>query len=84
MRKVPFIDSTGIHNLETLIKSSQEEGIHVVLSGVKENVRAMIVNAGIGRLVGDDHICSHISQAVVLANSLTGEVAGEPLDFQHS
>lgn len=84
MRKVPFIDSTGIHNLETLIKSSQEEGIHVVLSGVKENVRAMIVNAGIGGLVGDDHICSHISQAVVLANSLTGEVAGEPLDFQHS
>lgn len=25
MRRVPFIDSTGIHNLETLIKSSQKE-----------------------------------------------------------
>lgn len=35
MRKVPFIDSTGIHNLEILIKSSQNEGIHIVLSGVK-------------------------------------------------
>ncbi len=27
MRKVPFIDSTGIHNLEVLIKSSYDENI---------------------------------------------------------
>ncbi|WP_304471718.1 SulP family inorganic anion transporter [uncultured Duncaniella sp.] len=70
MRKVPFIDSTGIHNLETLIKSSQEEGIHVVLSGVKENVRTALVNAGINRLIGEDHICSHITKAVEMANSI--------------
>lgn len=71
MRKVPFIDSTAIHNLEILIRSSQEEGIHVVLSGVKENVRASLVNAGIDRLLGDDHICDHITKAVVMANRLT-------------
>ncbi len=70
MRKVPFIDSTGIHNLETLIKSSQEEGIHVVLSGVKENVRTALVNAGINRLIGEDHICSHITKAVEMANRI--------------
>ena len=33
MRKVPFIDSTGIHNLESLCKMSQKEKITVVLSG---------------------------------------------------
>lgn len=70
MRKVPFIDSTGLHNLEVLIKSSQEEGIHVVLSGVKDNVRASLMNAGIGRLLGDDHICDHITKAVAMANKL--------------
>ena len=70
MRKVPFIDSTGLHNLEVLIKSSQEEGIHVVLSGVKDNVRASLMNAGIGRLLGEDHICDHITKAVVMANKL--------------
>ena len=70
MRKVPFIDSTGLHNLEILIKSSQDEGIHVVLSGVQENVRASLVNAGIDRLLGSDHICDHITKAVVMANSL--------------
>ena len=56
MRKVPFIDSTAIHNLEILITSSQKEGIHVVLSGVKDNVRETLVHAGIDRLIGADHI----------------------------
>lgn len=70
MRKVPFIDSTALHNLEILIKSSQEEGIHVVLSGVKENVRKSLVNAGIDRLIGNDHICDHITKAVVMANRI--------------
>lgn len=70
MRKVPFIDSTGIHNLEVLIKSSQEENIQVVLSGVRENVRTALVNAGINSLLGDDHICDHITKAVEMANKL--------------
>jgi len=70
MRKVPFIDSTGIHNLEVLIRSSQDEGIHVVLSGVKDNVRASLINAGIDRLLGVDHICDHITKAVAMANKL--------------
>ena len=70
MRKVPFIDSTALHNLEILIKSSQEEGIHVVLSGVKDNVRKSLVNAGIDRLIGNDHICDHITKAVVMANRI--------------
>lgn len=70
MRKVPFIDSTAIHNLEILITSSQKEGIHVVLSGVKDNVRETLVHAGIDRLIGADHICPHISVAVQMANAI--------------
>ncbi len=70
MRKVPFIDSTAIHNLEILINSSHKENIYIVLSGVKENVRETLVHAGIDSLIGADHICAHISQAVVMANKL--------------
>lgn len=70
MRKVPFIDSTGIHNLEILIKSSQEENIQIVLSGVNDKVRAALVHAGVDRLLGNDHICDHITKAVVMANKL--------------
>lgn len=70
MRKVPFIDSTGLHNLQLLIESSHREGIKIVLSGVRDNVRADLHNAGIDKLIGNEHICDHISKAVVVANSI--------------
>jgi SulP family sulfate permease len=74
MRKVPFIDSTGIHNLEVLIKSSQAEGIHVVLSGVRPEVNETLHHAGVDDLVGADHICDHISKAVVVANNIATQL----------
>ncbi|MDE6023450.1 MAG: STAS domain-containing protein, partial [Muribaculaceae bacterium] len=70
MRKVPFIDSTGIHNLETLIKSSQKEGIQIVLSGVQPGVHAALVKSDIVHLIGERNICDHISKAVSLANTI--------------
>ncbi|MDE6447203.1 MAG: sulfate permease [Muribaculaceae bacterium] len=70
MRKVPFIDATGIHNLEILIKGSQAEGITVVLSGVNPTVSEALHKAGIDRLISSDHICSHISEAVERANAI--------------
>lgn len=73
MRKVPFIDSTAIHNLEILIRSSHEEGIEVVLSGVNENVHHSLLNAKVESLVGERNICDHITKAVALANSIVAE-----------
>lgn len=73
MRKVSFIDATGLHNLEILIKSSQSEGIHIVLSGVKPNVRTVLEHAGIDTLIGSDHICDHITKAVKMANLIASE-----------
>lgn len=73
MRKVSFIDATGLHNLEVLIRSSQREGIHVVLSGVKPNVRTSLEHAGIDSLIGSDHICDHITKAVKMANLIAAD-----------
>ncbi len=70
MRKVAFIDATGLHNLEILIKSSRSEGIHIVLSGVKPNVREVLEHAGIDKLIGAENICDHITKAVKMANSI--------------
>ena len=70
MRKVAFVDATALHNLELLIKSSHEEGIHIVLSGVKPNVRESLEHAGIDRMMDPDHICDHITKAVKMANSI--------------
>jgi SulP family sulfate permease len=74
MRKVSFIDATGLHNLEILINASQREGIHVVLSGVNPNVRKSLEDAGIAQMVGEDHVCPNITKAVAMANSLCAEM----------
>lgn len=73
MRKVAFVDATALHNLEILIKSSQEEGIRIVLSGVKPNVRESLEHAGIDRLIGPENICDHITKAVRMANVIAGQ-----------
>ncbi len=70
MRKVPFIDSTGIHNLEILINSSHAAGIEVVLSGVNPTVRDVLDHAGIDKILGRDCICDHITKAVKMANEI--------------
>ena len=77
MRKVSFIDATGLHNLEILIKSSQSEGIHIVLSGVKPNVKESLEHAGIDRLISADHICDHITKAVVMANDIVASLKAQ-------
>jgi len=73
MRKVSFIDATGLHNLEILINSSRREGIEIVLSGVNESVHASLVNAGIDKIIGADNICDHITGAVRKANAIVRE-----------
>lgn len=71
MRKVPFIDSTGLHNLENLIRSSQKEDIAIILSGVIPSVRQTLEKAGIDMLIGKDNICDNIHDAVERAHSIT-------------
>ena len=46
MRRVPFVDSTGMHNLQNLCTIARREGTHIVLSGVRENVYATLEHAG--------------------------------------
>ena len=70
MRKVPFIDSTGLHNLENLIHICQSQGIQVVLSGVNPKVEAVLARNNFEQLVGRDNICSHIDLALARANSI--------------
>lgn len=70
MRKVPFVDSTGIHNLTNLCIMSQKEGIQVVLSGVREKVNNQLEHAGFYTLIGQKNICSHINIALTRAQEI--------------
>ena len=70
MRKVPFIDSTGLHNLENMCLMSQKEGITVVLSGVNPKVEAVLRRNNFEKLLGKENICSHIDLALARANEI--------------
>ena len=69
-RKVPFVDSTGIHNLTNLCEMSKKEGIQIVLSGVREKVNGQLEHAGFYHLIGEENICSHINLALKRANEI--------------
>ena len=70
MRRVPFIDSTGIHNLQNLCEMSHREGTHIVLSGVTPNVYSVLEHNGFCQLLGKDHICPNINVALDRAASI--------------
>lgn len=67
MRKIPFIDSTGIHNLTILCEMSQKENIHIILSGVNPKVHAVLEHSGFYELLGKENICSNINEALEVA-----------------
>jgi SulP family sulfate permease len=73
MRKVPFIDSTGLHNLRNLWKRSEKEKIQIVLSGVNTNVYATLEKAGFAEELGKEFICSNIDIALKKASQLLQE-----------
>jgi len=70
MRKVPFIDSTGIHNLTSLCKMSQKEKITIVLSGVNEKVHKTLEKSGFYELLGKQNICPNINVALDRAKEI--------------
>ena len=71
MRKVPFVDATGLHNLEMFVRKSHDDGIQVVLSGVRPEVLSVIQHTNVYNVIGEKNIYDHINKALVRA----GEVA---------
>ena len=70
MRKVPFIDSTGIHNLTVLCEMSQKEKTTVILSGVNDKVHKVLEKSGFYELLGKENICPNINIALERAESI--------------
>ena len=70
MRKVPFIDSTGVHNLSNMCRMCAQMGVKVVLSGVNPQVMKVIEDAGMDDVVGKENICSHINLALQRAQQI--------------
>ncbi len=70
MRKVPFVDSTAMHNLSMLIQRSHKEGMTIILSGVKEHVHKQLVKGGIEEQMNPKNICPNIHVALKRAQEI--------------
>ena len=74
MRKVSFIDSTGIHNLEIFIEAAMKAGQTVLLSGVNKKVYQAIDRAGIVNKLGKENVLDHIDKALERAEQLSKQI----------
>lgn len=83
MRKVPFIDSTGMNNLRNLWKRSRKENIQIILSGVTENVYDSMQKAGFVNEIGREFIFPHIQMAMDKATEITQKAALEKYNKLH-
>jgi SulP family sulfate permease len=70
MRKVPFVDSTAMHNLSMLIQRSHKEGITIILSGVNDHVHKQLLIGGIEQQMDPHNICANIHFALRRASDI--------------
>ena len=70
MRKVPFVDSTAMHNLSMLIQRSHKEGITIILSGVNDHVHKQLLIGGIEQQMDPHNICADIHFALRRAEDI--------------
>ena len=75
MRKVSFMDSTGLHNLEELFLRSQRCGMTLVLSGVNERVYKTLEKAGLVEMIGKENVRNHINGALSRAEEIVKATA---------
>ena len=70
MRKVPFVDSTAMHNLSMLIQRSHNEGMTIILSGVNDHVHKQLMQGGIEQQMDPHNICANIHFALRRAEDI--------------
>ncbi|BDE81074.1 SulP family inorganic anion transporter [Porphyromonas somerae] len=64
MRMVPFVDTTAIHNLITMVQLHKESHTQIILSGVQPAVLETLRQGGVVDLLGEENVTPHISLAV--------------------
>ena len=71
MRRVPFIDSTGVNNLRNLCERTHKRGVAVILSGVTDQVYETLKKFGVDEEIGKENIFPHIVPALERASELS-------------
>ncbi|QFR42992.1 STAS domain-containing protein [Sulfurimonas sp. CVO] len=71
MRHVPFVDSTGLHNFEEMIKTLQSSGVKLILSGVNSTVLKDLQKHKLTSLIEESNILDSFDKAVEHAKTIS-------------
>ena len=64
MRRVPFIDSTGMKNLRNFCNRSWKHGTKILLSGVTPKAMRALIKEGLYDEIGKENVCENIESAL--------------------
>lgn len=64
MRYVPMIDATGYQSLKEIIKSYRAKHIHVIISGIKDDLKKDFKKNGLFLILGEEFVVKNISSAI--------------------
>lgn len=64
MSKMPFIDATGEANLHALVRHLQNAHSIVLVSGLQQQPKDMLINTGLYRLIGEQHFFDTAEEAI--------------------
>ena len=70
MRGVPSLDASGMNALENLYDYCSAHGVRLIFSHVNEQPMKTMRRAGFVDLVGEEHFCSCIDDAIAHARTL--------------
>lgn len=67
MGNVPFMDTTGESNLRSIVKHFQQQGGIILISGIKEQPKQMLLRTGLYAWIGIEHFFEHTGEAITYA-----------------
>jgi len=73
MRRVPFIDSTGLNVLRDLVRRTQGDGTTVILAEIQDQPRQAIQRGGLLEIVGADHVVGSLDLAIAISGQIAAD-----------
>lgn len=73
LRRVPFMDITGLQTLEEVIETMQRRGVRVMLCEANDRVKEKLRAAGVLELLGADNYFDEFGAALVLCEAAAAE-----------
>jgi SulP family sulfate permease len=70
MRRVPFIDSTGLNVLRDLVRRTQGDGTTVIIAETQEQPRQALQRGGLVEMVGQEHLVGSLDLAIAMSGQI--------------